>query len=313
MLPRIGVLMGGKSAEREVSLRTGQAVYNALLQKGYDAVQIDVDDHIVDSLRKERVGLAFIALHGPGGEDGTIQGLLEILGIPYTGPGVLPSAICMDKITTKKILVYEGLPTPRFIIAKRREYQEKGLSNILLRMQGIVSLPVVVKAPRQGSTIGVTFVRQQAELPVALEEAFKYGAEALIEEMIDGIEVTAAVMGNGQPVALPLIEIVSKTGVYDYQAKYTVGMSEHIIPPRLPEDVQQRIKHLAESVYAALDCRGVVRVDFMVNKDNRPYILEVNTIPGMTETSLVPDAARAAGMEFADLVEKLAISAWENK
>lgn len=314
MLPRIGVLMGGRSAEREVSLRTGQAIYNALLQKGYDVVKIDVDEQIVDNLRREKVGLAFLALHGPGGEDGTIQGLLEILNIPYTGPGVLPSAICMDKITTKKLLVYEGLPTPRFIVVRRQEYQEAGPGGVLQRMARVVPLPAVVKAPRQGSTIGVTFVQEQAQLPVALEEAFRFGADALIEEMIDGVEVTAAVMGDEQPIALPLIEIVSRTGYYDYQAKYTAGLSDHIMPPRLPADVQQELKRLAERVYAVLELRGVIRVDFMVSRgEHRPYILEVNTIPGMTETSLVPDAARAAGMEFADLVEKLALSAWSNK
>lgn len=305
MSKKIGVLLGGRSAEREVSLRTGEAVYKALLEKGYAAVKIDVADDFVERLKGEKVDLAFLALHGPYGEDGAIQGLLEMLGIPYTGSGVLASALCMNKIATKKILIFEGLPTPAFHVVKKKQVNKTGIDAAVKEILAKVSLPMVVKAPTQGSTIGISFVQSGEEIGPALTEAFKYDQEALIEEMIEGVEVTASVLGNDEPVALPLIEIVSATGVYDYQAKYTAGLSDHIIPPRMPQSSQEFIKELAIKAYLAMGCRGNARVDFIISKEGKPYILELNTIPGMTETSLFPDAARAAGIEFSDLVEKL--------
>ena len=251
------------------------------------------------------INLAFLALHGRYGEDGTVQGLMELLGIPYTGPGVLASAIAMDKVTTKKILVFEGLPTPPFLLVDRYEARKKGIDAVAKEILAEKKLPLVVKAPTQGSTIGITFAHQPEELAPALEEAFRYDPRALVEEFVTGTEVTASVLGNNDPVSLPLIEIVSATGVYDYEAKYTVGMSEHIMPPRIPESQQKTIKDLALKTYLALGCRGLSRVDFIITEAGEPYVLEVNTLPGMTETSLFPDAARAAGMEFPELVEKL--------
>ncbi len=303
MGPRIGVLLGGLSAEREVSLKTGEAIYRALLEKGYNAIKIDVDRNIAETLKKQNIELAFIALHGKYGEDGTIQGLLEVLGIPYTGSGVLASAIAMNKIATKKILAAEGIPTPAYCTVTKREW-ENDPPGVMAKITGF-GLPVVIKAPTQGSTIGVSFVHEKEQIEQGLVEAFKYDPEALVEKMVTGVEITASVLGNEEPEVLPQIEIVSATGVYDYEAKYTAGLSEHIIPPRVEKEVQDKIALLAERTYRAIGCRGLARVDLIVEPPGNPYVLEVNTIPGMTETSLFPDAARAAGISFPDLVEKL--------
>jgi len=298
-------LMGGRSAEREVSLRTGEAVCQALIEAGYDTVKIDVGSDLVERLKEEGVELAFLALHGRYGEDGTIQGLLEMLDIPYTGPGVLASALAIDKIATKKILLYEGLPTPRFMQVREKDALEAGLEETAEKVLREMSLPLVVKAPTQGSTIGTSFVHERKDVVTALETAYRYDRVALVEQFIEGIEVTAPVLGNDNPVALPLIEIVSATGVYDYEAKYTPGMSDHIIPPRIPVELQAMIKELAVRTFQALGCRGLSRVDFMVEPGGGVYILEVNTMPGMTATSLFPDSARAAGTEFPQLVDQI--------
>lgn len=304
MGPKIGVLLGGRSAEREVSLRTGEAIYQALIKKGYNAVKIDVDKNIAENLKHNQIDLAFLALHGKYGEDGTIQGLLELLDIPYTGSDVLASAMAINKITTKKLLAYEGLPTPDFFTVSRSEYENNGLNNIIQKTLAM-GLPVVVKAATQGSTIGISFVHRKEEIQAALEDSFKYDANVLFEKMVPGKEITASVLGNENPEVLPLIEIVSATGVYDYEAKYTVGLSEHIIPPRISEEIQNKIKILAQKTYRTIGCCGLARVDFMVDDMGNTNILEVNTIPGMTETSLFPDAARAAGVSFEDLVARL--------
>jgi D-alanine-D-alanine ligase len=305
MAPKIGVLMGGRSAEREVSLRTGEAVCRALIEAGYNTVKIDVGSDLVERLKEEGVELAFLALHGWYGEDGTIQGLLEMLDIPYTGPGVLASALAIDKIATKKILLYEGLPTPRFMQVTEKEALSAGLLETAEKVLREMGLPLVVKAPTQGSTIGTSFVHERKDVVTALELAYRYDRVALVEQFIEGMEVTAPVLGNDNPVALPLIEIVSATGVYDYEAKYTAGMSDHIIPPRIPGEQQAMIKELAVRTFQALGCRGLSRVDFMVEQGGGAYILEVNTMPGMTATSLFPDAARAAGIEFPQLVDQI--------
>lgn len=312
MAPKIGVLMGGRSAEREVSLRTGEAIYQALVKAGYEVVKIDVGFDIVERLKEEGVEVAFLALHGRFGEDGTIQGMLEMLDIPYTGPGVLASALAIDKIATKKILLYEGLPTPRFMQVKQKDALSAGFPEIAEKVLLEMGLPLVVKAPKQGSTIGIAFVHRKDDLVQALELAYRYDRVALVEQFVEGVEVTASVLGNDNPIALPLIEIVSATGVYDYEAKYTVGMSDHIIPPRIPEEQQAVVKELAVRTFKALGCRGLARVDFLVDQEGSAYILEVNTIPGMTATSLFPDAARAAGIEFTQLVDQLVRLALEN-
>lgn len=310
---KIGVLMGGRSSEREVSLRTGDAVYKALIAKGYPAVKIDVGFDIAERIKGEGVELAFLALHGKYGEDGTIQGMLAMLDIPYTGSGVLASALAMDKIAAKKMMLYEGLPTPLFKTISRFEAHNVGLEDVSNMVLKEMSLPLVVKAPTQGSSIGITFVKHKDELVKALELAFKYDPAALVEQFIEGIELTAAVLGNDDPVVLPLIEIISSTGVYDYEAKYTVGMSDHIIPPRIPQEQQNIIKYIALHTYKAIGCRGLARIDFILDQEGNPYVLEVNTLPGMTATSLFPDAARAAGIEFQDLADQIVRLAIEDR
>ncbi|MTI82478.1 MAG: D-alanine--D-alanine ligase [Firmicutes bacterium] len=311
MNPKIGILMGGRSAEREVSLRTGEAIYQALVSSGFTTEKIDVGFDIAEQLKEKEIELAFIALHGRFGEDGTIQGLLEMLDIPYTGSGVLASALAIDKIATKKILSHEGLPTPVFSVIEKKRYQKEGQEKITGQILAKQKLPLVVKAPTQGSSIGTSFVRDIEELKPALEEAFKFDPVALVEDMVEGTEVTASVLGNEDPVALPLIEIYSASGVYDYEAKYTVGLSDHIMPPRIPDKQQEAIKEMAVKTFKALGCRGLARVDFIVDSHGESTILEVNTIPGMTETSLYPDAARAAGISFEDLTAKLVNLAME--
>ncbi len=307
---KIGVLLGGRSAEREVSLKTGEAVYSALLEEGYDAIKIDVGFDVAEKIKEAKIDLAFNALHGKWGEDGAIQGLLEILEIPYTGSGVLASALCMDKIATKKMLLFEKLPTPAFVAITKRMLGRQGLNGLASYVKERMNLPVVVKAASQGSSIGIVFVHREQDLTGAFEEAFKYDSNVLVEEFIEGTEVTASVLEDDGAYALPLIEIVSATGVYDYRAKYTVGMSEHIIPPKLDAATRNRIKELAVDTFETLGCSGLARVDFMVSNKNEPYILEVNTIPGMTETSLFPDAALAAGIEFPKLIKMLVTKAY---
>lgn len=305
MALKIGVLMGGRSSERDVSLRTGAAIYNALQANGYSAVKIDVGFDVVERIKSAGIDLAFLALHGRYGEDGAIQGMLEMLDIPYTGSGVLASALAMDKIATKKMLLFAGLPTPRFLTISKLEAMAAGLEKISEQVLQEMGLPLVIKAPTQGSTIGISFVKQRDELAEAFALAFNYDPAAMVEQFIEGVELTVSVLGNDDPVALPLIEIVSATGVYDYDAKYTTGMSEHIIPPRISAGEQNKIKDLAIRAYKAIGCRGLARVDFILEQSGSPYILEINTIPGMTATSLFPDAAKAAGIEFQDLIDRI--------
>ncbi|WP_031514669.1 D-alanine--D-alanine ligase [Desulfofalx alkaliphila] len=308
----IGVLYGGKSAEREVSLKSGEAVFQALKSKGYKAIKIDTGDpNFIEEIKANNIDLAFLALHGTYGEDGTIQGLLELLQIPYTGSGVLSSAVAMDKIATKKLLLFDNISTPDFCTYTKHSIEKMGLEQVCNEIVGRLSLPVVVKAPTQGSTIGIYFVNNIEELPEALENALNYDSTIMVEKFIAGTEVTVTVMGNEQARVLPQIEIVSATGVYDYHAKYTVGMSEHIIPPRLTDEVLRVTEDLALRTYTTLGCSGLARVDFIISPEGRAYVLEINTIPGMTETSLVPDSARAAGIGFAELVEEIVKLAFE--
>lgn len=304
-MKKVAVLLGGSSSEREVSLRSGEAVYQALLKIGYPAVKIDAGAHLVEQLLQERPQVAFIALHGKLGEDGTLQGLLDILQIPYTGPGVLASAIGMNKLITKKILLAEGIPTPPFESVHKEEIKTKGIVSIITKVKEKLALPLVVKAITQGSTIGIFFVHREEDLVEAINGALNYDDEILIEKMIQGTELTASILGDNPAQVLPLIEITSTTGVYDYQSKYTPGMSSHLIPPRLPQTTQAKVREACLRTYQAIGCRGYARVDCMVDNEGNPYILEVNTAPGMTDTSLFPDAAKAAGLEFPELIRQL--------
>jgi D-alanine-D-alanine ligase len=292
---KIGVLCGGSSHEREVSLKTGDAVYRALVSLRLNACKLDVDKNITLILVKERVDLAFIALHGKLGEDGTIQGLLEIMGIPYTGSGVLASALALDKTYTKKVFYYHNLPMTKYRVLEKRV---EASGNIL----GDLDYPIIVKPAREGSTIGVTIVQEPSGLDSAINIAFGYGDKILIEEYIEGREITVGILGDK---SLPVIEIVSKTAFYDYRAKYEPGMSEHIVPAKLPREQYEFAQYLALSAHRALGCRGATRVDMVMDREGKIYLLEVNTIPGMTETSLLPEAAAVAGIDFKQLVVKI--------
>ena len=292
----IGVLMGGLSAEREVSLRTGKAVLNALLEAGYLAVAIDAGRDLPARLAQERIEVAFIALHGRFGEDGTVQGLLEMLGIPYTGSGVLASSVAMDKVTTKKLLRYHQLTTPDFCIYRRGEDLE-------LLLNGCHNFPLVVKPAREGSTIGISIVRDRDELAAGIAAALRHDELVLIEEFIAGAEVTVGVLAGE---ALPIIQVVPKGGFYDYHAKYTVGQTEYLLPAPLDGALQARLQEAAVAAYRVIGCEGAARIDFMVREDQGEFFcLEVNTIPGMTETSLLPKAARHADISFGELVQRI--------
>jgi D-alanine-D-alanine ligase len=287
----IAVLMGGLSAEREVSLRTGRAISQALQRCGYRVTDIDAGRDLTAQLQQAGAEVAFIALHGRFGEDGTVQGLLELSGIPYTGSGVLASSMAMDKVATKKMLCYHGIATPAFAVVRAGQPRQGSLPDY----------PLVVKPAREGSTIGISIVHNAEELDAGLAEAFRHDDLVLIEKFIAGAEVTVGVL-EGQ--ALPVIQVVPRGGFYDYQAKYTPGHTEYLLPAPLPEPVYRALQEAAVDVFDAIGCRGAARVDFMVT-DTGFYCLEVNTIPGMTETSLLPKAAGAAGMSFDELVERI--------
>ena len=298
---RIGVLMGGLSSEREISLRTGNAILKALQDKGYNAVAIDADREAVLKLQRAAVDAAFIALHCALGEDGVIQGLLEMLQIPYTGSGVLASALAMNKVAAKKIFIYHGLPTPRFQSLRVGPGRAPDAAAAIT-----IAGPMIVKPAEEGSTIGVSIVRTREELLPALENARSFGSELLVEEYITGRELTVGIL-NDQP--LPLIEIIPRKGFYDYQAKYQKGETDYVFPDWPGAQREAEIQGLALRAFQALGCSGAGRVDFMVDRHGNPLILEVNTVPGMTETSLLPKAARRAGIEFSELVERILWSA----
>jgi D-alanine-D-alanine ligase len=298
---RIGVLMGGRSGEREISLRTGRAVHKALLRRGYKAVAIDVDGSLPERLKRQKIELAFLALHGPGGEDGTMQGFLETLGIPYTGSGVRASAMAMHKATTKMVLAAHGIPVPAGTVVRKGERAMKPAR---------LTWPLIVKPAAEGSTIGISIVCKPSEWRAALARAHRHDREAVVEAYVPGHEITVSVLkGSRGTNALPTVEIVAPGGFYDYAAKYTKGRSRYLCPAPLPAAVTRRVTDLAVRSYDLLGCDGAARVDFRVTPKGKPYVLEVNTIPGMTETSLLPMAAAKAGMDYDTLTEKILESA----
>lgn len=297
---RVALLMGGRSAEREVSLNTGAQVSAALTAVGFDVVEIDTgSDEFVVELNRAEADVVFICLHGRFGEDGTVQGLCELLEIPYVGSGVLASALAMDKVMSKHFYSCADIATPEYLVVKRGEDVD---------YQAIVDAlgeKSVVKPANEGSAIGVTIVHGKDELPAAVELAFKYDRTVLVEQFIAGTEVTVGVLGNDEPRALPTIEIVPEHEFYDYESKYLPGMSRHIIPARISEADRHECERLAVAAHEALGCRGMSRSDLIVTDDGDCLLLETNTIPGMTQTSLLPDAARAAGIEFPQLCRTL--------
>jgi D-alanine-D-alanine ligase len=287
---RIGVLMGGISREREVSLKTGSAMLKALREGGYQALGLEVSADIVQRLLEERVEVAVIALHGRWGEDGTIQGLLELLRIPYTGSGVLASALAMNKIKAKEIFLYHGLPTPEFICPPEgKEVEEPPFPP-----------PWVVKPASEGSTIGIDIVMDRIGLEEAVRRARGYDHEVLVERFIKGKELTVGIL-KGEP--LPTVEIAPLGGFYDYQAKYTPGQTDYICPAQISDRQQEEIGKLGLKAYQVLGCSGCARVDLLLSEQGEAFITEVNTLPGMTETSLVPKAAAQKGISFLKLVE----------
>ncbi len=295
------VLSGGNSTEREVSLRSGAAVAEALGEKFARVSQLDPQKENLSKIASLSPDAVFIALHGKGGEDGSIQGLLDLLEIPYTGPGVLASAICMDKIMTKKVLAASAVSTPEFLVIEKESEPEKAL----LRAIDSLGLPLVLKSPLQGSSIGTVILRDQTKTKDALEELFSYGNLILAEKFLAGTELTVPVMGNEIIQTLPVIEIVSEGQFYDYESKYTPGQSHHILPARIQPEQEEKAILLAKEAYLATGCRGHARVDLMLDEKGDPFVIEINTSPGMTSLSLFPDAARSVGISFPELCEAL--------
>ena len=288
---KVAVLLGGNSAEREVSLNSGEAVYRALIAQGVDAVKIDPKFDLIKQLNEHEVDVAFISLHGVGGEDGTIQGLLEFYGLPYTGSGVKSSAICMDKWRTKLIWQSLGLPTPKYIQAESVEQ--------LVTFSQQVGLPLMVKPSLEGSSIGISKVALSENLALAFESAQATDSPVLAEQFITGKEFTVAILGGK---ALPAIQLKPANDFYDYDAKYVQDDTEYLLPCGLSKEKELELQTLALSAYEALDCKGWGRVDFMQDESEKFWLIEVNTVPGMTDHSLVPMAAKAAGIDFEHLV-----------
>ena len=300
----IAVIRGGKSAERKISLKTGKAILTALQSKGYTVVDIDPKDNLHQQLADNEIDLAFIALHGRYGEDGTIQGFLEMEEIPYTGSGVLGSAIAMDKVSSKRMFEQAEISTPEFMVLKEKDYR-KNKEGVKEKIENKFSLPVVVKPALEGSSLGLSITKESSDLIADIDQAFEYDKEILIEDYIPGQEITVGILGNEELEALPVIEIRPRDGVYDYEAKYTKGATEFIIPAELEQEVYDQAQELSLQAHQVLNCQGVSRVDLRVSPEGEVYILEVNTIPGMTETSLLPQAAGQMGLEFPELVEKI--------
>ncbi len=335
---RVAVLMGGISSERNISLSTGRQILEALDPGRYEVIGVDaallpgstrhqlkgadveIDavaaardalaastslatvDHIAGSNGSLRPDVVFIALHGKYGEDGTIQGMLELLGVPYTGSGVLASALAMDKSMAKKVLAADGIPVPESVdfVVRDGRWDERAVSTAVERL----GYPVIVKPSCQGSSFGLKKVSGPAELNHAIEEAATYDERIIVERFIEGRELTVGVLGNDSPFALPVTEIVPKNAFYDYESKYATGGSEHIVPAHISEEEAAEAQRLALAAHKSLGCRGVSRTDIMMSGGSM-YVLEVNTIPGMTPTSLLPEAARVAGIPFSRLLDML--------
>ena len=296
---KVAVLMGGQSAEREISLLSGNGVLAALLARGVDAHAFDPVQRDMGELKNAGFDCCFITLHGRFGEDGTVQGALELLGIPYTGSGVMASSIAIDKVMTKRVLVAEGLPTPQHVLLRRGAYTALEVKAALDKL----GLPLIVKPAREGSSIGLTKVTDISQMQAAVEQAALLDADILCEQFIDGDEVTCPVLGTGsQAYALPVIRIAAVDGNYDYQNKYFTDTTQYVVPCGLPDGEEKAIQQLVLQTYRTLNCRGWARADVMIDKRSRkPYLLEINTSPGMTGHSLVPMSARAVGISYEDL------------
>ena len=304
---RIAVVVGGPSTEADVSRRTGAAIAAALTTRGYRAEIIElVPEKFAQTLSAGTFDVVFNALHGRYGEDGVLQGLCEMMGMPYTGPGVMASAAGMNKVISKCAFQGAGIPTAPFAYY----FSLQPFDSIIADIGRTFSLPVVIKSAAQGSSIGTVIVNETGALRPALEEAFRYGTSIIVEAFIDGDEFTVAVMDD---TAFPVIQIVSSTGKYDYYSKYTPGVSTHLCPAPIGDAMTKKMQDTALDVFHSLHCSGVSRVDMMTDKEGNLFVLEINTVPGMTATSLVPDAARAMGVSFEELCEKILLEAATGK
>lgn len=300
------VAMGGRSLEREISLRSGHRVERALRELGFEVRSYDVDSSFIERVIEQRPRFVFIAMHGRGGEDGTLQDLLETLGVPYTGSGPLASSLCMDKMLFKRMLRLHGIPTPPFHSFNQTAFREMGGASTFDRLLQELGLPVVVKPVAQGSAIGIKFVSGAPELPGAILGAFGYGDRVIVERRIAGRELAVTVIGPAEdPHGLPIVELFTPESFYSYEAHYTIGQLRMEVPAELPGEVRERVQSAALRAYTLMGCRDFARVDLILDRDDEPQILEINTIPGLTETGITPAAAEAAGMSFAELVRHI--------
>ncbi|MDD3519828.1 MAG: D-alanine--D-alanine ligase [Actinomycetota bacterium] len=295
---KIGVICGGISSEREISLKTGQGIYSALTELGYNADFIDFKGEDISLFKK--IDIAFLALHGKYGEDGTVQGVLELFKIPYTGSGILASSLAIDKIYSKKIFKLENINTPDYISIENEK--DDVLKKKIKEVNDKIAYPVVVKPAREGSTIGITIADNESDVISAIDFARIYDNKILIEKYIKGRQLTVSILG-GNPVALPIVEVVPKSGFYDFKSKYTTGLTEYIVPAKINKDLSHAVQEISLKTHKSLGCHGISRVDLILGEEGEIFVLEINTMPGMTETSLVPKAAAAAGIDFKKLVE----------
>ncbi len=305
MKKNIAVLMGGRSLEREVSIKSGQRISNALRKLGHNVIKLDADESIIANLTNNKIDIAYIALHGKDGEDGTIQEILEVLNIPYTGPGVYSNVLSFDKIISKHILQHKAIPTPPFYFLDRSSFEDLGISKILPPIIDKLGLPLVVKPSGQGSALGIKVIDNEKSLPDAIISALSYSEKVIIEKFIEGTELAVSIIGKEKVKILPIVEIVPKNRFFDFDSRFSGDATEYFVPARLPDNIAKKVEKTALDVHNALDCSKLSRVDIILSKDNIPFVLELNTSPGMTDTSLLPMAAKEAGLEFEDLVEKI--------
>ena len=299
---KVGVLYGGVSAEREVSLNSGAGVHAALLEKGVNAHLFDLGERSLGDLEAEKFDRVFVILHGRYGEDGCVQGALEILGIPYTGPGVMSSSVAMDKIMTKRLFIEQDIPTPKYHVVRNRDDLKEAVDKL--------GLPMILKPPHEGSTIGLVKIQTAEQLDEALKQASQYDKVLLAEQCVVGRELTIAILGQGADAhALPVIEIIAPDGNYDFHSKYISDDTQYICPAELSPELTKKIQDYCVQAYRTVGCEGWSRVDVMLDQNNDPYLLEINTAPGMTSHSLVPMAAKANGMSYPELCVNILASA----
>ncbi|HYH59970.1 MAG TPA: D-alanine--D-alanine ligase [Thermoleophilaceae bacterium] len=303
---RVAVLKGGSSLERQVSLRSGGRVEDALERLGHESLPIDVGADLIARLRDDAPDVAFLALHGRNGEDGTVQELLEILGIPHTGSGVLACIRCMDKVLAKHLLVEAGVPTPEFFAFSELAFRELGAAEALPQIEERLAFPIVVKPAAQGSALGIKFARTAEDVPAALVNAFAYDDKVLLERHVEGRELAVSMLEqDGEPLVLPIVEAIPHDeDFFDFEARYEIGRTEYRCPPELAEDQAEAVAEAARATWRVLGCEGFARADLMLPEGGPPQVLEVNATPGLTETSLLPMACEAAGIGFDQFVER---------